>query len=349
MEEKIADQTHWFPSTKLSRVLSPKTPKPGAEAAGELLRLDDYDCVVDNQPFQEALNDVVARIETFAPPPAGVGESASYHGLAKFLTECVEACHDVLDKQNVFPPRQDRWYRDLEFTVRKPPAVDGVEGAASLMPDITGGNAISALAEERLYWNPATSKSAHRITLPVEVGKHLEAMISQAATYARCLFGASPTRTSVLVLAFNSETNTLRFLAFHRGGLTASEEYDITKRDGLKEIARLFLTLALWGTAEEAGVVSCYKENVHLLPDATECTLFRFPCVRGRATCVSHRLPTKVSPVISEERPLEPTRGGSGPTARSASRETSVLPVAQEQTNGRFFSSRQSGGKLMIP
>jgi hypothetical protein len=289
------------------------------------------------------------RIETFAPPPVGVGESASYRGLAKFLTECVEACHDALDKQNVFPPRQDRWYGDLEFTVGKPPVVDGVEGAASLMPDITGGNGISALAEERFYWNLSTGKSAHRITLPVEVGKHLETMISQAATYARCLFSASPTRTSVLVLAFNGESNALRFLTYHRGGLTTSEEYDITKRDGLKEMARLFLTLALWGTAEEAGVVTCYKENVHLLPDATECILFRFLCVRGRATRVSHHLPTNISPVISEERPPAPTRGGSEPTARSAWRETSVLLVVQEQTNGRFFSSRQSRGKLTIP
>ena len=265
----------------------------------------DYDCLADGKPFLDALNHVAAHLETFTPQ-AGTGESASYPGIAEFLTGCVNACHDALDRQQGFPLRQDRWYKDLEFTVGKT-VMDGVEGAASLKPDITGGKGISVLAGERLYWKPPADKPAHKITLPVEVKKQWRAMVAQAATYARCLFAASPMRTFVLALGFNHESNMLRLLAFHRGGLTASEEYDITKPDGLKEIARLFLTLASWGTAEEAGVITCCSENVYSLPANEEGTehvwavaegiLSRSVCVRGRTTYVSRvRLQTDTAP-----------------------------------------------------
>jgi len=133
MEEEIANQTFSFSSLELARMLSPKEPKPkpGIEAPGELLRLYQYDCIVDSQPFQKALNDVVARLGTFTPPSPGAGEPAYYLDLAKFLTKCVKVCHDVLDGQEGFPTRQERWYNDLEFTVGKP-VVDSVEGAPPL-------------------------------------------------------------------------------------------------------------------------------------------------------------------------------------------------------------------------
>ena len=182
MEEEIADQTFWLPSLELSHILSPKKPKSGV--VEEFLQLDDCDCIVDKQPFKEALKDVVTELKTFTPS-AGSGESASYRSLAEFLTGCVKACHVALDKRTEFPLRQDRWYKDLEFIVGKA-VVDSVDGAASLKPDITGGNGILAFAEERLYWKPPADKSTHRVTLPVEVKKQWKDMVSQAATYARC-------------------------------------------------------------------------------------------------------------------------------------------------------------------
>ena len=122
--------------------------------------------------------------------------------------------------------------------------MDSVEGAAPLKSDITGGNGISAFSKERLYWKPPPDKPTHMITIPVEVKDDWKTMTSQAATYARCLFSASPTITLALVLAFNQGINALRFLVFHHGGLTASKELNITKSDGLKDVARIFLTLA---------------------------------------------------------------------------------------------------------
>jgi hypothetical protein len=134
MEGEIADQTFWLPSLELSRTPSPKKPKSGV--VEEFLQLDDCDCIVDKQPFKEALKDVVTELKTFTPS-AGSGESASYRSLAEFLTGCVKTCHVALDKRIEFPLRQDRWYKDLEFIVGKA-VVDSVDGAASLKPDITG-------------------------------------------------------------------------------------------------------------------------------------------------------------------------------------------------------------------
>ena len=98
MEKEIADQTFEFPSLELARILSPKTPKHGIDAAGKLLELHQYDCDVDSQPFQDALHDVVARLEPFTPQTPGSAEEASYSTLAKFLTGCVKVCHRALDK-----------------------------------------------------------------------------------------------------------------------------------------------------------------------------------------------------------------------------------------------------------
>lgn len=114
-------------------------------------------------------------------------------------------------------------------------------------------------------------------------------MVSQATTYTRRSFSANPMRTFALVLAFNQEENTPRL--FHHGDLTASGECDITEQDDLKEVVRLFLTLASWGMAEEAGVFTCYSDTIYLLPEDQEGTshvsaevediLSWYLCIRG--------------------------------------------------------------------
>jgi len=160
MEEEITNQTFNFPSLGLARVLSPKEPRPKPDigAPRELFLLHEYDCIVDSQPFQNALNDVVARLGTFTPRAPGAGEPAYYRGLAKFLTNCANVCHDALDEQEEFPTRQERWYDNLEFTVGRP-VVDGVEGAPPLKPDITGGKGISALPSPAPTATPLTLRT----------------------------------------------------------------------------------------------------------------------------------------------------------------------------------------------
>lgn len=66
-QEEVANQTFEFPSSKLACILSPKRPKPGADVAGKLLRIGEYDCKVDKKTSGDALDDVVMQL---FPPPA---------------------------------------------------------------------------------------------------------------------------------------------------------------------------------------------------------------------------------------------------------------------------------------
>jgi len=60
-----------------------------------------YDCVVDGLDFEHSLDDVVTRLKNDGNPTS---QLLDHHGLSVFLTRCVEACHDALDRQRYAPP-----------------------------------------------------------------------------------------------------------------------------------------------------------------------------------------------------------------------------------------------------
>jgi hypothetical protein len=268
-------------------------PKQGLEAAEDLLPLDRYDCMVDDPTFRSAVDDVVTQLgndATFA------SRSFEHHDLAAFFTRCIEVCHDALDKQQGAPIRQDRWYKDLRFTVGNAPA-DYSRESASPEPATVGERRFSAGGDELLYRDPPGGKPTNRRTLLVETEGSWNQMVSKASDDARCLFGANRVRSFALVLAFNQDERALRFLIFHPGGLTASEPCSITAPGGLEEIARLFLVLASWSTPGDAGFVDCCADTEYVLPadqlgenyvlaevdDVLSCS----PRIRGRMTLVS--------------------------------------------------------------
>lgn len=243
-ERELANHTWQFSSLEVARMLSPKRPKPGVEAAGEILRLDQYACVVDGLVFQNALDDVVTQLENGIKPTPRLLDD---YDLAPFLTRCVEACHDALDGQQHAPPRQDRWYKDLDFTLT------GVLVAPSgepvpLKADIADEQEPSILGNQTLSCSSPEDGSAHRITLLVGAEGSWKKTVSQAYDIVCGLFGASQIRSFVLILAFNRDSKALQFLIFHHGGLTASKPCDLTDPGGLKEVLRIFLALAFWCT-----------------------------------------------------------------------------------------------------
>ena len=242
MEAEIADQTFQFPASTLARMLSAKQPKAGVGAVGDPLMLDQYDCAVDTEPFQNALKDVSHKLAPRRIQTQGSGEVGFYPDLAKFLTTCIRECHKSLDKEEEAP--QNRWYRDLQFVKAKQP-VDRIEGAV-LKPDLTGGVGVSAISEERLSWVLPEGEPDHQLTIPVEVKNNWRDMVLQASTYARALFSVDRPRSFALTLTFNQDTHGSRFLVLHRGGVTASELCNISEADGQKNILRLFLALTSW-------------------------------------------------------------------------------------------------------
>ena len=289
---EIAGHAWQFPPPEVARMLSPKMPKPWLEVAAELLPLDQHDCMVDEPAIQDALNDVAAQLEN---DHILTSRPLDLYNLASFLTRCVEACHDALDKRQDAPLRQDRWCKDLRFTVASALEVLSEE-LASLQPVIGGGNR-SVGADCSLYRDPPEGRSANRLILSVETKGSWKKLVSRAFDSARCLFSENQMRSFVLVLAFNQDEQALRSLIFRHGGLTASEPYSIATPEGLKEIARLFLALALWSTPGDAGFVPTCTDTTYMLPAdrlGKECALAavddilsRSLRIRGRMTLVS--------------------------------------------------------------
>ena len=341
MQEEIGNQAFTFPSEELARILSPKRLKYSDHSPGELLPLSEYDCTVDEQVFLNALDDVLEQLSPYARAP-GSNERSCYSDLVEFLNKTVAACHNSLDNyegHKSIPKRQERCYRDLEFVVARQ-VEKGVEESYPLKPDITGRLGGSELDGKRLLWKPPADQPANGIVLPVKVKKRWRDLVAQAATYARSLFSQRPTQMFALVLAFNHTANEFRFLVFHRGGLAASDpEFigNVDNRKGkgkqkdkghLKGFARLFLTLALWTTAADTGIVPCGNDTTYLLPTdeegetfvplTVEKLLFQSLCVRGRMTHVlllRHRTQTDLDQ--PREEPLKPDVQVAGSLRRS--------------------------------
>ena len=352
MSEEIGSQTFEFSSLELSRILSPKTLKDGVETGTRLIPISDYNCVVDEDTFDKALRHVVEGLETYNIKSAGSTEESSYSVLAPLLTKFVARCHAALDESNDFPPAHKRWYDKLEFVVAKQVA-DGIEGAAPLKPDIVGAKGTSehGLGEQRFCWDPqAVAKPCQRVLIPVEVKSDWRELVSQAATYARGLFSAIPMRMFALVLGFDHTKHGLRFLVFHRGGLAASEEYNISQKDGMEHVARLFLTLTLWTTAEEAGFIPCCNETGYLLPAdkkekyvyaKVEAALFRSLCVRGRMTHVLLLgLPPPKGAAPADSRP--PVRETQNPVAFTTTHRRSTRIATHAKGKPRRPSAAKS-------
>ena len=260
-EYEIAGCTWQFPSIEVARMLSPKKPKPDVKPVGELLSLDQYDCLVDGPVFRDALNHAVSRLKD---DNQGTSRLSNSRDLVAFLSRCVDACHDSLDEQPSAPLRHDRWLKDIHFVARDAQATSGE--SLPFDPDATAEHESSTLGGRSTRWGPSEGCPARRIILPVEVGCSWERAVSRALDNARNLFGASQTRSFALVLAFNGDSKGLRFLIFYHGGLTASEPCDLRESGGLTEAVRIFLALASWTTSSGVGFIPSCTDTVYALP-----------------------------------------------------------------------------------
>ena len=321
----LGSHTWQFPPLEVARMLSPKKPKPHVEAAGKILLLDQYDCVVDTSAFQNALDYAATHLQNDA---ILTSQSFDLDELAAFFSRSVEVCHDALDRQQDSPLRWGRWYKDLQFTVWDALADNSVE-SISLKPPIVGGPRFSA-GDGML----SESRPTNELALPVEVGRSWEDIVSRAYEDARGLFAAGRIRTFALVLGFNQDEKAFRFLIFHPGGLTSSQSCYITA-PGQKEIACLFLALASWSTPEEAGFISSFTNAEYALPadESGENTVIAE--VEEVLSCSTH-IPGRVTRVTRARLPQDsPAEGGLSHCAQCSN---DALTLTQA---GRFDHSWQ--------
>jgi len=224
--------------------------------------------------------------------PTVGSERPWYTPLAVFLNNCVDVCHGALDSHGS-TKRDHRWYNRLKFIVYDRPTEDGVDGASAVRPDLVGG--LDLVLGERVAWSPQDSLTKQAL-LPVEVKENWALMVAQAATYARCLFSDSPSRQFALVLGFRHTTAELRFLVFHRSGLTASKSFSVASKEGQKDILRVFLSILRWASPNDAGFLEfCDDFDMSLLRHKDDKTgvvasvaevLHDGLCVQGRASRV---------------------------------------------------------------
>ncbi|KAJ3982176.1 hypothetical protein F5890DRAFT_1476372 [Lentinula detonsa] len=310
---ELKGQVWEFNVHRLAKALSTKTRKPFALPLNpeQLDSMDHYDFAIDkldsqiNNAFHHfALNKPeMLLVKSHCP------ESEHYRGLVDFLNG---AFHSSLAQ---LPDAHGALYRALKFHVCDRPTVDGFEGAKPLKPNGVGVLGLEAAVEpDKLLWSPPAEGGA-QIAIPVEVKNNWSDLVLQSGIYARCMFSASPLRQFVLVIGYNYEDHTLRFLVYHRGGCTSSEPLNLDQPKGQKGFIHLIVSILTWRTRADAGFPAWCNDAQVCLPgrkagDSSPLTvdidriLHNRVCVRGRAPRVFRiKIPAAFSD--DEEDPAE--------------------------------------------
>ncbi|KAJ3994906.1 hypothetical protein F5050DRAFT_1770794 [Lentinula boryana] len=251
--------------------------------------MDHYDFAIDKLDSQ--INNAFHHFALNKPETLLVKshcpESEHYRGLVDFLNG---AFHSSLAQ---LPEAHEALYRALKFHVCDRPTVDGFEGAKPLKPNGVGVLGLEVVEPDKLFWSPPAEGGA-QIAIPVEVKNNWSDLVLQSGIYARCMFSASPLRQFVLVIGYNYEDHTVRFLVYHRGGCTGSEPLNLDQPKDLKGFIHLIVSILTWRTRADAGFPAWCNDARVCLPgrkagDSSPLTvdidriLHYRVCVRGRA------------------------------------------------------------------
>ncbi|KAI0754522.1 hypothetical protein C8Q80DRAFT_1139573 [Daedaleopsis nitida] len=286
MPLELGDQVWEFDVKTTRSMLSPKRLRSDVNKKDPYPPLDSFACFVDDPEVQQAIKSMPQPDVLSGWDPDD--EKVSYKPTATFLNNCVDNCYDALAKlrQSHEDLRNCWWPTTLKFFVYDKETKDGVEGSASpLKPHLVG------VASDEAGNDPGASG----ILLPVEVQKNWTEIIKQAATYARAMVSAAPLRLFSVVIGVNHERETLRFLIYHRGGLTMSHEISLQEPQGRHDVQSIIFAILLWRNHEDAGFPSFTTGTVSLLPSRdkdkpvtliTNKVLFKSLSIRGRGTYV---------------------------------------------------------------
>ena len=331
LSQEVHDHTWEFDAERIARMLS---------ATGE----GPPDALVDSA------HKVLGK-KTSLVWPTTDDERQWYPPLAVFLNNYLEACHKALDKRHKSAERSSRFYDRLNFIIYNRNTCDGVEGALPVKLGLVGGLGLEP--GKPVAWSPPDT-SIDRVLIPVEVKPSWAPVVVQAATYARCLFSASPSRQFSVVLGFRHTKAQLRFLVFHRSGLTGSKPCSVEDPRGQKDILRIFLSILQWISTNDAGFLESFNDFdmtlIHNKGDKTG-TVARVAevlhdglCVRGRAS----RVLRMVYPTGKEKEP-ESAISALDPAARTcghpgSKRQTEQGAKQEMKTSPPCQTSQSPGG-----
>ena len=226
-------------------------------------------------------------------------ETSFYDPIQNMLDNCIKIGYAALRK--TYRNGERSYYDGLKFMRYDTETGDKSHNSAgALKPDLIGYIANGGTTSKQTvkgYWGavPTSDPNGVHIEIAVEVKSNWRDLVAQAGTYARCQFIASPGRTFVLVLGFNQKQGSMRFLLYHRSGLSASEEIYFYNERGHKQFLGIFIAMLSWSRQSDAGfpeytngVEYFFRESgnrysvwrvVSTYHDASN-------CIRGRATGV---------------------------------------------------------------
>ncbi|KAF5374079.1 hypothetical protein D9757_010719 [Collybiopsis confluens] len=333
MCEQLFGQTWEFPPKRLSQLLSAKTRKLATTtptANDPPITLENHHIVIDTiekyNCYIDTLADAVAKAQKIFIERQPFqflwtthdDERSHYTGLVKFLNTGLDSCKAGLGSEV-----QQAIYKELKFYAWDKPMQDGVDGAHPLKPDLAG--VLGEGEPDSLFWRPLLG--GRGIEIPGEVKGIWPELVAQAATYARSLFSGYPLRQFALVIGYNHKERAVRFLVFHRGGLTASKPLKLEGKQGQEDLILLLSSILTWKSLADAGFPAWCNEKetqVHLpaiypTPVNIHNDLHHSACVRGRAAHVYY---------LHIPRPADPT---SVAKAVGAPLDEDIAPVSHTQ------------------
>jgi hypothetical protein len=226
-------------------------------------------------------------------------------------------------------------HRNLRFHVYGLEMEEVLDGVRPLKPDGIG-------THEPIQ--TGTKVSWRDVEIAVEVKDLWENLISQGATYARCLFAARETRHFALLIAFNHKSCEVRFCFFQRDGLWASQLLHLRQEDGFKTFVRAVAGLLSWSTLSEAGMDTCRSDRQFFIAgrclDITD-VLCNRRSVRGRATRV-YKVRTAHKPTESNVKGQTTTSDATSPPVEKPTHRYLLRSRARTQPTSARWSTPHS-------
>ena len=333
IQSEIGHLVYEFPYERFLKIVFPRTPLSNYK--GNLnAKIEQFEFKVDGKQYDmrfpmllesarwtchSNLNlgwgpNVVEPIKSWL---ACTTEQSYYIPIQELLNSCIEIVYGVLRKE--YGANKQFYYRGLTF--KKYETVTGdksCNSAGALKPDLIGYIAKDNTKSKETpkgYWGevPSSDSNGVHIEMVVEVKGNWRELAAQAGTYARCQFIASPSRTFVLVLGFNLDEGNMRFMLYHRSGLTATEKISLKDEEGRKEFLGILLAVLSWQKQSDAGFPE-YTDGVeYVFREKEGYSVWKIVavyhdssnCVRGRATVIYKLQKVKEIKDISEWRPVE--------------------------------------------
>ncbi|KAJ3982359.1 hypothetical protein F5890DRAFT_1530154 [Lentinula detonsa] len=333
MRFELNGQTWEFDYKPLAQALSAKTRKSSAPPVGpeQVDTLENYDYAIDklqsqiDKAYKSFAREKPERLHVKKERP----EREHYQSIIAFMNKGINSSLAEL------PEADKALYRGLKFYVWDKPTKDGIEGAQPLKPDGAGVLGFEADELDNLFWSPP-AEGGQQIAIPVEVKGSWSELVLQAATYARCMFSASPLRQFVPVIGYKHNEHSLRFLVFHRGGCTSSEPLDLDKQDSQKGFIHLLVSILTWRTRADAGFPAWCNDAQICLPrrkagDSSSLTvdidriLHYSVCVRG---CAPRVFRIRVPAALPGEETLA---GKLVPATQTGVRRSARIQAAKEK------------------